>query len=84
MTGRFLPALLAVALSFALAAPAHAQDGFDAKEKAEIEKIIHDYLVENPEVLVKAFDTLEYWSQAMSWRARGMPQDMTEIHTKYD
>ncbi len=64
MTGRFLPALLAVALSFSLAAPAHAQDGFDAKEKAEIEKIIHDYLVENPEVLVKAFDTLERRQQA--------------------
>lgn len=40
------------------AAPAAAQT-FDTKQKREIEQIIHDYLVENPEVLVKAFDELE-------------------------
>jgi len=64
MTGRFLPALLTAAFSFALAVPALAQENFDATERAEIEKIIHDYLVENPEVLVKAFDTLERRQQA--------------------
>jgi protein-disulfide isomerase len=38
----------------------HAQPAqFDDKAKAEIERIIHDYLVENPEVLVKAFEELE-------------------------
>ena len=40
-------------------APAAAAERFDAKDKAAIETIIHDYLVENPEVLVKAFETLE-------------------------
>lgn len=40
-------------------APAVAAERFDAKDKAAIETIIHDYLVENPEVLVKAFEELE-------------------------
>ena len=30
--------------------------------------------------LSKAFDTLEYWSQAMSWRALGAPKDMVNMH----
>jgi ribonuclease HI len=34
--------------------------------------------------LSKAFDTLEYWSQAMSWRALGMPQEMTEMLMNMD
>ena len=39
---------------------AHAQPAqFDDKAKAEIERIVHDYLVGNPEVLVKAFEELE-------------------------
>lgn len=54
-----LPFLALAALSIFLAAPAFAQDRFDAEDKKEIEKIVHDYLVENPEVLVKAFDELE-------------------------
>ena len=29
--------------------------------------------------LTKAFDTLEYWSQAMSWRAIGTPHDIVEM-----
>jgi ribonuclease HI len=29
--------------------------------------------------LSKAFDSLEHWSQAMSWTALGMPQEMTEM-----
>lgn len=64
MTRRFRLTALAATLSLLLAAPAGAEDRFDAKEKAEIEAIIHDYLVENPEVLVKAFDTLERRQQA--------------------
>ncbi len=55
-----LPLATLAALSlFLLAAPAGAAERFDAKDKAAIETIIHDYLVENPEVLVKAFETLE-------------------------
>ncbi len=34
--------------------------------------------------LTKAFDTLEYWSQAMSWRALGMPMEMTEMLMRMD
>ena len=34
--------------------------------------------------LTKAFDTLEYWSQAMSWRALGMPVEMAEMLMKMD
>lgn len=51
--------LAALFLFLVSAAPALAAERFDAKDKAAIETIIHDYLVENPEVLVKAFETLE-------------------------
>ena len=34
--------------------------------------------------LSKAFDSLEHWSQAMSWRALGMPQEMAEMLMKMD
>lgn len=53
--------LRSAALALILLAPmaAHAQTSFDDKAKAEIERIVHDYLVENPEVLVKAFEELE-------------------------
>ena len=60
-----------LALVFALAACGDPADTFaeDAKpdtseatsglSKAEIEKIVHEYIVSNPEVLVEAFDALE-------------------------
>lgn len=51
-------AALALLLLVPIAAPAHAAP-FDDAAKAEIERIVHDYLVENPEVLVKAFEELE-------------------------
>ena len=34
--------------------------------------------------LSKAFDTLEYWSQAMSWRALGAPKDMVNMLVNMD
>ena len=34
--------------------------------------------------LSKAFDTLEHWSQAMSWRALGMPKEMAEMLMRMD
>ena len=58
-----LSAFALAALSLAFAAPAGAEE-FNAKQKQAIEQLIHDYLVENPEVLVKAFDTLERRQQA--------------------
>lgn len=53
-------ATLALFLFVPLAASVQAQEArFTDKEKAEIERIVHDYLVGNPEVLVKAFEELE-------------------------
>jgi hypothetical protein len=34
--------------------------------------------------LSKAFDTLEYWSQAMSWRALGAPKEMVNMLVDMD
>ena len=34
--------------------------------------------------LSNAFDTLEYWSQAMSWRALGAPKDMVNMSVDMD
>lgn len=34
--------------------------------------------------LTKAFDTLEHWSQVMSWRALGMPTEMAEMLMRMD
>ena len=34
--------------------------------------------------LAKAFDSLEFWSQAMSWRALGMPEEMTVMLMNLD
>ena len=34
--------------------------------------------------LSKAFDTAEYWSQALSWRALGLPEDMIKILINLD
>jgi len=34
--------------------------------------------------LSKAFDSLEHWSQAMSWTALGMPKQMTEMLMRMD
>ena len=34
--------------------------------------------------LSKAFDTCEYWSQAMSWKALGMPDEVIKILINMD
>ena len=34
--------------------------------------------------LSKAFDTMEYWSQELSWRTMGMPQDMIDLMVNLD
>jgi protein-disulfide isomerase len=50
----------AAALAFALPAAAQtAQPRFDAEATQEIESIVHQYLVEHPEVLLEALDSLE-------------------------
>lgn len=48
--------ILAVALGMPLA---HAETAMTASQKKEVEHLIHDYLVENPEVLVEASQALQ-------------------------
>ncbi|TBW33648.1 DsbA family protein [Siculibacillus lacustris] len=48
--------ILAAGLAFAVVAPTAAKD---APDKAAIEKIVHDYLVEHPEVIEEAMAALE-------------------------
>ncbi|MER0237814.1 DsbA family protein [Fulvimarina sp. MAC8] len=52
-------AIAATFLGSALSAPALAQDSFDATKKQDIEKIVRDYLIANPEVLVEAMNALQ-------------------------
>lgn len=54
--------------ALALAQPALAEEAprFGDKDKAAIEEIVRDYLVENPEVLIEAFRVLEEREQAAS------------------
>ena len=34
--------------------------------------------------LAKAFDTMEYWSQALSWKCLGLPEHMINLLVKMD
>lgn len=59
---KLLPAaLIAIASSWATVPAAHA---FDANDKAELGKFIHDYIVEHPEVLLEAQDALQKKQEA--------------------
>lgn len=48
-----------VSLSMFVGATAFAADGFSANQEKMIEKVVHDYLVKNPEVLVEASQALQ-------------------------
>ncbi|AWU94406.1 DsbA family protein [Azospirillum ramasamyi] len=55
-----LLALPIAALALSAAAPAHAQSAsFDGNQKAAIEKIVRDYLMEHPEVILQAVDAMQ-------------------------
>ncbi len=54
-----LAAACACFLSFLSAPPARAATEFSALQKTDIEKIVHDYLISNPEVIKEAIDELE-------------------------
>lgn len=57
-----LPALIAASLTIGavfLAAPVRAAGDFTAEQKTGIEKIVHDYLLSNPEVIKDAIEELE-------------------------
>jgi protein-disulfide isomerase len=61
MLGRKLGQMIvAVGLGLALAVPmAEAQHNFSPEQKTEVEKIIRDYLLANPELLVEVMEELE-------------------------
>jgi len=62
---------------FAFALPASAQT-FNAQEQAEIRAIVRDYLVNNPDVLREAQDSLAERAQSERWRrARSDPRDFS-------
>ena len=44
------------------------------------EKELHVFVAD----LSKAFDSMEYWSQAMSWRALGMPEEIIKLLVNLD
>ncbi|SHO61381.1 Protein-disulfide isomerase [Pseudoxanthobacter soli DSM 19599] len=59
-----LAAVLALATPFTSAAPVLAADSgpvtsFDAKQRADIEKIVRDYLIANPDILVEVSSALQ-------------------------
>ena len=64
---RRLPAALAVAAALALApvgATQAAEDGLTATQKQQVEQVIQDYLLENPEILMRALDNLRVKQKA--------------------
>ena len=61
-------AALALSVSAALPLPAMA---FDAKEKTDIEAVVRDYLIRNPEVLLEAMDALQAKRNAEDQAAQG-------------
>ena len=67
-----LLALPVAALALSAAVPAHAQSAsFDSTQKAAIEKIVRDYLMEHPEVILQAVDAIRAAGQraVTHWRA---------------
>ncbi len=60
-------ALLAATLALVLLAPsASAQQSFSPEQKAEVEKIVRDYLLQNPELLVEVMEVLETRRQKLA------------------
>ncbi len=64
MIGKFLDAALAACLGLALVAPAGAQQSFSPSQRTEIEKIVHEYLLANPNVLAEVAQEMERRQQA--------------------
>lgn len=56
---RFLTALFFALCASAFSISPAAANEFSAKQKTEVEKIVHDYLIANPEVIKEAIDELE-------------------------
>jgi len=72
---RLIYAALLVLFAFAL--PASAQT-FNAQEQAEIRAVVREYLVNNPDVLREALDSLAERAQSERWqRAKSDPRDFS-------
>lgn len=56
---RHLVLIAALILSFSFSAPASAQKTLSAAEKSQVEKIIADYFMQNPEALGAALDNMQ-------------------------
>ena len=61
---------LSCSLSLPLSSPARAERGFSPGQKAEIEAIIKDYLLQKPEILREAIGVLEAREKAAETKAR--------------
>lgn len=59
--------MFAFALALAAALPAHAQE--DPLSRDDVEQIIREYLLENPEILAEAFDVLQEREQRAAFEA---------------
>ncbi len=57
-------------IAIGVATPAPATDAIPPQQKAGIEKIVHDYLISNPEVIREAIDELEKRQKAQEFAAR--------------
>jgi protein-disulfide isomerase len=70
LTRKLLLAAAALALSVSAVLPRSAL-AFDAKEKTDIEAVVRDYLIRNPEVLLEAMDALQAKRNAEDQAAQG-------------
>lgn len=70
--------LFALLCLLLLAAPAASAQTFNAQEQAEIRAVVRDYLVNNPDVLREALDSLQARADSERWqRARADSRDFS-------
>ncbi len=55
----FTGLIIAVGVAFSTGNPASAQDSFSPGQEAEIQQMIHDYIMDNPEVVLEALRAME-------------------------
>jgi protein-disulfide isomerase len=75
IVGRFLVAFAAIAMLIT-AGPTGAQDEQTLTARAKVEKIIHDYLLQHPEVVIEAVD--KYQAQQAQAAAAGQAKALVE------
>jgi protein-disulfide isomerase len=70
LSWRTLALSVALSSSLAGATPSRANDAFTDQQKAGIQKIVHDYLITNPEVIREAIDELKKREDAAELASR--------------